>query len=255
MFRFRALSILVVGTLMTALVSCGKGGEQDDLAKAQSCLDHVQASNPQTATQCLQYINKYSSVQANNLKCAIYLTSGGLIENKIVQAYGILSDNSQQNKAASFMAAISLDVPDATSAYNTATTADSYCRLSGTSGLASLSSIILAGTTMKKSIFDLGLGGSFDINNPSSVNTAVQSMITQCAVATPPAGCPSTQTLGSSVTTIATVYCGQPSANSNVCTSVNGAIASAGGSSSSAGAALLCYLKNQKYNAQTGACY
>lgn len=116
-----------------ASVSCNQ--EQDDLAKAQDCLDKVDQSNPTSADACLQYVAKYDSQQAQILKCSIYMTSGGLVENKIVAAYKALKEDGQTNKHATYMAILSLDQPTAVAALPKAKAANLYCQASGVPGL------------------------------------------------------------------------------------------------------------------------
>ena len=69
--------IFISAVVLLATFSCKKNSEADDLAKAQQCLDRVQESNPLGADECMNYVQKYSSQQANILKCAILVTSGG----------------------------------------------------------------------------------------------------------------------------------------------------------------------------------
>ena len=113
----RKLMLVALFCICSSLVSCESADETDDLAKAQECLDAVPQSNPASASECLQYVEKYTSQQASILKCSIYMTSGGLVENKVVSAYKALEDNSIQNKEAAFMGLLALDVPDVNSGF------------------------------------------------------------------------------------------------------------------------------------------
>ncbi len=232
-------------------VSCKKS-ESDDLAAAQKCLDEVPQSNPEAADSCLQYVEKHDSQQANILKCSIYMTSGGLVENKVVKAYTALKDSAQTNKEAAFMAVLALDRPNVTDGYTKAVKADGYCQASGVSGLKYISGVIVAGTYMNKVI------GGVNIDDPAQIASAVQIMLDKCAP-TPPtpidASCTTDiATLGATVVTLADSYCDKDNADESVCTKVNDAVAAAGGNTSDVGLALFCYLNKKTFNATTHEC-
>lgn len=252
LFKF----IVVMFFVHLAVSGCTKKGELDDLAKAQDCLDKASKSEPTQAEACMAYIVQYNSQQANILKCAIEMTAGGLNETKMYKAYVALKDSSQTNKTAAFMAILSLDYPTITAGYAKAVQADIYCQASGVPGLKYISGVILAGTYINKTIFDLSGGaGGVDMNDPAAVNAAVQNMLTQCTSATPPASCTSDlPTLGATVVGLSESYCATTTANQSVCGQINGAVANAGGSPAAVGQALFCYLNNKTYNASTGLC-
>ena len=236
-------------------LGCSNQSEQNDLAKGQACLDAIPQSNPASATSCLQYVSKYSSTQANILKCSIYMTSGGLVENKIVKAYESQKDPTVNNKVVAFMSLLSLNIPDVDSAYNTAVLANSYCQQSGVSGLIYLSGVIVTGTLMNKTIADV-TGTTIDPTTSSSaINTAITNMLADCAGATPDAKCTNNlQALGTTAATLATTYCDSKNSKEQVCTSVNAALAAAGNNATDVGQALFCQLNNKTYNATTGLC-
>lgn len=252
----RHRGIIATIVLLTFISSCSKKGETEDLAKAQACLDNVAEGSPSQADACMDYVEQYSDQQANILKCAIKMTSGGLNENKIVKAYNALKDSTQTNKTAAFMAVLSLDYPTVTAGYTKAVAADVFCQASGVPGLMYISGVILAGTYMNKTVFDLSGGVSgINVNDPAAINTAITNMLTQCTSATPPASCTSDlPTLGTTVIGLSGSYCANPSADQNVCGQINNAVTNAGGSSAAVGQALFCYLSNKTYNATTGLC-
>jgi hypothetical protein len=245
------MSKVVLAALILTTLSCSKNEEPNDLAKAQACLDAVPGNDPGKASDCFTYVEKYSSQQASILKCAILMTSGGLIEKKVVNAYNALKDDSQTNKAASFMAVLSLDVPDVNTAYGTAKKADVYCQESGVPGLRYISGLIVAGTAMAQMI-----GTPIDTTNPAAINTAITNLVNHCGGATTlPADCQANiATIGASATVLAGTYCATPEADNSVCSQVNAAVASAGGSDAVVGQALFCYLNHLTYNATTQKC-
>lgn len=238
-----------------AATSCAKK-ENDDLAKAQDCLDHVPQSDPTAADACYAYVEKYTSQQANILKCSIKMTSGGLVENKIVKAYIALKDNTQTNKTAAYMAALALDLPDPSTGYDKAVAANQFCSVSGIPGLVYLSSVIVAGSYMNKAIATLsGTGTGLDISDPASMNAAVTNLLNKCNSNPPDAACTSDlPTLGATVTTVAGSYCAQTNADQSVCSSINSTVDAAGSDPAAVGQALFCYLQNHTYNPATGVC-
>jgi hypothetical protein len=234
-----------------AIVSCKKS-ESDDLAAAQKCLDEVPQDNPEAADGCLHYVEKYDSQQASILKCSIYMTSGGLVENKVVKAYTALKDTAQTNKEAAFMAVLALDRPNVNAGYDKAIAADRFCQASGVSGLKYISGVIVAGTYMNKVI------GGVNVDDPAAIASAVQIMLDKCAPTPPTAIDPSCTTdiatLGTTVVTLADSYCDGDNANEGVCTQVNAAVAASGGNTSDVGLALFCYLNKKTFNSTTHEC-
>jgi hypothetical protein len=253
-------SILSLTIVAFALLnfSCAKKTEQDDLAKAQDCLDKVPQSNPTAADACLAYVQKYTSQQANILKCGIYMTSGGLVENKIVQAYKASKDTTIQNKEAAYMAILSLNLPDVATGYTKAVAADTYCQQTGLPGLKYISGIIVAGTYLNKTIAAITSTSGIDINNPTAINSAVNTMLASCAApppATPAPACTADlATLGTTVANLSTTYCDNQHAKDEVCTKINAAVSSAGGTATNVGQAVFCYLNNKTFNQATQQC-
>lgn len=243
----RNLTILLATLALTALASCSENKEQDDLARAQKCLNEVDQSNPGSASDCLQYVEKYDSQQANILKCGIYLTSGGLVENKMVQAANQLKDTSAvTNKEAVYMSVLSLDVPNASVGYTKAKSADIYCQASGVSGLKYLSGIIVVGTYMNKLVFDT-TGSGIDITNPAAAETLINNVLNGCNDGSLTSCAAEMTTIGSAVLTLSDSYCNGSSADEKVCDDIDNAVAQAGGDTANVGEALLCYLNKKTY--------
>lgn len=244
---------LMVPAVLLATASCAKK-ESDDLAKAQQCLDDVPVSDPTAADQCFTYAEKYTSQQANILKCSIKMTSGGLIETKVIKAYKALKDTTQANKTAAYMTALSLDLPTVDSGYTKAVQANEYCKSSGVPGLVYISSIIVAGSYMNKAIKDL-TGNGIDITDPASMNTAVNTLLTACNANPPDAACTSDlNTLGQTVVTVANAYCSNTNADQSICASVNSAVDNSGQDPADVGQALFCYLQGHTFNTSTHVC-
>jgi hypothetical protein len=244
----RKLLVLALGLILSTAVSCKKT-EADDLADAQACLDKVPESDPAQADLCMAKINEYTSQQAMILKCAITLASGGLMENKILKAYNALKDDTQTNKNAAFMAALTLDVPDINTGYDKAVKADGYCQQTGISSYKYLSGVVLAGTFMSK------IAGSIDITNPSAAQTAVTNLINQCVTAPTSTCTDNLPALGGAVTNLAGSYCVGSNADQNVCGQINSAVNAAGSDPTNVGKALLCYMNNKTFNPADGLCH
>lgn len=248
--------IVLLVAVLGLFTGCKNNQEQNDLAAAQQCLDNVPESNPGQASNCMSYIQKYSDQQSDILKCSILDVSAGLTDNKMVQAYQILQDNTQTNKAASFMTTLSLNLPDLNTAYQTVKTADGYCQASGVTGLQYISGLVVAGTAMSYMMTNLNI--TLDLNNTASINSAVQTLINDCATTTtPPQSCiDQLQTIGTTVANVGTEYCSTKGADQTVCGQVNQALAAAGNNETNLGQALLCYMKNPPvaYDTTTGNC-
>jgi hypothetical protein len=245
------MSIVAAVAFTVSIGGCAKQ-ESDDLAKAQDCLDKVPQSNPSSATACLQYVAKYTSQQANILKCSIYMTSGGLVESKIVKAYNAVEDKSDNSREATFMSVLALDTPNVTDGYNTAVTADTYCQMTGVPGLQYLSGVVKIGSFMAKTIASYS---TVDFSDTNAVKTAVNDLVTKCNTDPRPADCSTDlAAIGSSVTVLADGYCGSDNADSEVCENISAAVDSSGGNASEVGDALMCYLGNKTYNSTTKKC-
>lgn len=244
------------------LISCNQGEESDNLALAQQCLDQVPTNDPGAASSCLQYVEKYTSQQANILKCSIYMTSGGLIESKIVKAYQALKDSSipEANRTAAYMSILSLDVPDASGGYTKALNADTYCQATGVPGLKFISGVVVSGSWLAKTMTALA-GSAIDFTDTTAVNNAVNNMLNTnggCAdpdaADVPPECAQNLADLGNAVANLSVSYCSNEKADASVCDKINAAKEAAGNNATNVGQALICYLKNKTFNEATGLC-
>jgi hypothetical protein len=246
------IHLIAVATLSLSLLSCNQD-EMDDLAKAQKCLDEVPQTAPRTATKCLAYVAKHTSQQANILKCSIYMTSGGLTENKMVAAYKAVDNDANNNREAAFMSLLALDEPSVTEGYPIALEADKYCQLTGVAGLQYISGVIKIGSFMAKT---MAAYSTVNFNDPAAVTTAVNDLITKCnQTPTRDPSCPTDLSdIGSSASALAVGYCSADASDSEVCENINAAVAASNGNPSAVGDAMMCYLGNKTYNLTTGKC-
>lgn len=215
--------------------------EMDDLAKGQQCLDQVSDSNPQSATDCLQYATPYDSQRANVLKCSIYLTAGGITTARVAQAYTASQDNSISSdlKQAMYISFLALNYPDATGGYTLAQTAQSYCEKSGEAGLIFESSMAVIGSLTNK------LAGGLDFTQtPADINTAVQNALDTCQSS--PSSC-DPNVIAPVAVTAATTYCASATANADVCADVNQAVSSWGNDNNTLTQGLMCLLQGKTF--------
>lgn len=242
---------LIALLLAATFASCSKNKEEDDLAQAQKCLDEVKDYSQ--AAACMTFVKDYDSQRAQILKCSIVLTSGGLMEEKIIKAYEALKGGAT-NTTASFLAILALEKDDAAGGYSKAKEADIYCQATGVSGYQFLSSVVLAGSSMNAAIAEISGTGIDSTQSQTAIDAVVDSLITQCSntASLPPECATKLATLGAAVTTVQGVYCGTNGANEDVCKQVQDAVDAAGSDPSAVGQALFCYLKNMKY--QGGQC-
>lgn len=231
------LIILALGFAGIASLAGCEDGEIRDLAKAQACMDEVPQNNPGAASACYAYVEKYTSQQANILKCSIKLTSGGLSTQKIVDAYKVSEDSSVNNKEAVFIGFLALNIPDANSGYATSQEAYPYCDLSQVSGLK-----FIGGLAKMASM--LGSIGGADLSNPANIETEVGAALEGCASG---AACDLADT-GATIVAISETYCATPSSDKEVCSDINQAIADAGGDPVLAAKQFMCKLQNKTFN-------
>jgi len=214
------------------------GCESDEiraLNKAQACMDEVPADNPSVAGQCFAYVEKYSSQQANILKCSIKLTEGGLGTDKIVDAYKVSKDDSLSGsqKQVAYLGALTL------SSYALAQEAYGYCVLSEISGLK-----FIGGLAQISSM----LGTAYDPGNPSGSIAAIESALNGCVTGS---SCDMAAT-GAIVADLSDTYCANPTSDQEVCSDINQAIDAAGGDAELAARQFMCQLQNKTYVA--GSC-
>ena len=227
--------------------------ELDDLAKAQDCLDKVNEAVPESASKCLQFTAGHTSQRAQILNCSIYLTAGGLTTTRMSDAYKASKDATITNKEASYMAYLALNKPDAAGGYTAAQNAQVYCNASRNTGLIFISSLAVMGS-WANSIFAAGNGGaSIDFSNPSSVESAVTTIINNCQ-GNPPVGSCDSAVIGAAATQAATVYCGTASADQSVCAQINSAVQTAGGNNDKITQGLMCLLAKKTYDPNAGTC-
>lgn len=234
------------------LVSCNQD-EQDDLAKAQQCLDDVPQTNPEAASDCFHYVDKHDSQQAKILKCSILMTSGGMIESKVVAAYNALKNQGNNNREAAFMSVLALNKPDVTSGYAKAQQADVFCQATGVPGLRYISGLVVAGSFMANAINSYASGTDF--NDPAALASAATTLLGHCTATPRDVECPTDlSVIGQTATTLADSYCASAKPDDEVCSNISVAVEQAGGDPAKAGAALFCYLNNKTFNPATGDC-
>lgn len=236
------LVLLTTVFTMVAIISGCNSDESDNIAKAQECLNAVPQSDPGRADECLQFVNAYDSQQANILKCSIYLTSGGLMENKVIAAYNALKTTSFSSPNATFLTVMALDVPDNAGGLVKAQAAQEFCNKTGVSSIKTVASYILVGSTINNLLPD----GTDPTTGPGQAALAAE--LNTCATAPATPGC-EPAAIGAAAETIATNYCSTESADEAICADIESAIAGSNGSDEEIGEAVYCYLNGGTYAA------
>lgn len=235
---------LVAGVLFltVSVLSCTQK-EIDDLAKAQQCLDQVPSSAPAGASNCLQYVNEYSSQRANILKCSIYLTAGGITTDRVAQAYIASQDNtvSDADKQGLYVSYLALTLPDPAGGYAAAQTASTYCNASGEPGLMFLSTMAVMGSMVNNLI-----GGSgIDLTDtPANITSAVQTALATCQ--STPTSC-DPDVIAPAAISAANSYCNTANANSDVCADINQAVTDWGSDNDTLTQGLMCMLAGKTF--------
>lgn len=237
LFKKLLLITLINGTLFT-LTGCEEE-ESNDLAKAQDCLDKI-TSNYNDASNCLSYVAKYDSQQANILKCSIHMVNGGLTTARVGQAYKNLSVNTYTNKEAAFISVLALKSGKAAEA-------QPFCLKSELKGLIYISNLAVMASTMADT---LGGVGYDPLNDPTDIPTdsQVTAMITNCQPGgTTGANSCNHTAIGNAVISIGSSYCATASTTDEVCSQINSAINTSGGDAALVAKKLFCTLNNQTY--------
>lgn len=244
--------VLAVAALAGILASTScVDKEMDDLSKAQECLNNVSETSPTSATSCLQYTSGYDSLRANILKCSIYITSGGLVTSRLKAAYQASTDASVTNKEGAYIAYLALDLPDSATGYATAQTALPYCNATGNAGLIFVANIAVMGS-WANSLFDTSTGNPIDFSDPSAVDAAIDTVVDSCQTNPPAASC-DPEIIGPAAVAIANAYCSSPSADSNVCATINDAVGT-GGDNDKITQGLMCLLSGKSWDPDTNTC-
>lgn len=237
----RLLILTTVFTLVAFISGCNSD-ESDNIAKAQECLNAVPQSNPASASKCLQFVEQYDSQQANILKCSIHLTSGGLMEDKVIAAYNALKTTSFSSPNATFLTVMALDVPDNDEGLIKAQKANEFCLKTGVSSIKTVASYILVGSTINALLPD----NTDPTTGPGQAALAAE--LNTCATTPATPGC-DPASIGAAAETIATSYCTTSSADEAICADIDAAIAGSNGSDEEIGEAVYCYLNGGTYAA------
>ncbi len=230
------LAGLLVFISSFALVACDEG-EDDDLAKAQECLDRITDTNFTEAEDCIKPLEKYDSQQANILKCSGKFLAGGLTTSRIMDAYKELENSdaaAEDKKEAIFISYLAL-TPS-----SKAREAAAFCRKTELEGYIYLGDLAVVGSVLS------------DAGNFSSPPTEAEVDAALATCQATPASC-QPEVLAGAVTSVAESYCKKPSAKDDeVCKDINAAIAEAAGDEEVLTAALTCLLNGKEY--KNGAC-
>lgn len=232
----KSLLVLILSATIGFISSCEEKEEILALAKAQKCLDELPTSidpNWNSPIACAEKVEKFNTQQANIIKCAAYLTAGGLDTDRIVNAAKKLDDGTDQQ--AIYIAALTLNKPDNATGLTRANTAKAYCNATGVGAFKYLGNLAVMGTTLSN------IGTNFPADPTTATPAEIQTAIDNCQASTT---CISS--IADSAATIADSYCDTASKDDDVCKEINTAIDATGGDTTKIGSAMLCYLEGRK---------
>jgi hypothetical protein len=203
--------------------------KEANLYKAQNCLNKAV---PSTATSCLSFISSQTSERSYVLRCSIAFLAEGIDETAIVDALTNIDGANGGDPTSATIAALAMSTTDA------ASTALSYCTLSGSKSLAALAGFANISTIMGSLL--PGLTYPF---TAAQVEAAIASY--NGAV---PADSDAKAALGSALIASQSSLCNATNGlfkNDPACTDINQAIAANPDNPNAIADALLANLQNQ----------
>ena len=238
-------TVVKAGMVISVAVLALSGCEDDEtlaLAKAQKCLDSQPATitNFDATEDCADNVLQYNSQQANIIKCGAYLMAGGLDTTRIANAAKTLDDGN--NQEAIYIAALTLN-QDGTRRAGLAYT---YCNATGVGAYQYFGSLANMATALAN------VGVTFPADPTTIDQTTINNAITNCQLPANQTSC--ANVIADSATTVADAYCDNASADDEVCTEINSAIAGAGGDTTKVADAMLCYMQGKKVIDNTHCC-
>lgn len=232
----KTAAILTI-SLVALLTGCNpEQTEKDTLAEAQFCLD--KATDAAAVDACMSKIEGITSEEAYALRCA-----GGFIASGITQPENLsiaLNSMKQNGSTASVLGVL---------AFSSVAAADatfSDCNQSGNNGLALLAAMTKTATALN-ALIDPNLGGTIEQNFQATITNLVADLQGGDQAAKDAALAEATK-IGGTIQTVYQASCGGTVAvNTEMCGSIDGAIAASGGAvdinslPADIGAALLQY--------------
>lgn len=206
--RFK-LGFLILG--LAFLNTACEDSQLDNLASAQSCLDH---GTPDTANSCAAKVAGDDSQAANRIRCGASFLYQGFSNVKLVSIFDEIDNGGTASMntliaGLVFKGASGLET-DATSAQALASEAVSSCQKSGSKGLLTFASFAKTSTVL------VSLGNSTLLTTVASGGTISDA---DMKLAIQGASAASDEDLGSTVLLIQDAYCGNGS-SSSVCTDI-----------------------------------
>lgn len=229
----KSTAALLTLSLTALLTGCGAQTEKDMLAEAQFCLD--KANDATTANACMTKIDGLSSKQSYELRCAAgFIASGTISPSNLSTALNSMKENASTASVLGVLAFDSQDLVDATF---------TNCSQSGNSGLELVAAMAKSATV----IFKL-TNGSGDLETEMvSVITNIVTNLTSGDPALQAEAIANASKIGGAIQTVYQTSCAVAAANTEMCGSIDGALAAAPGvdiasaSPEDIGAALLAH--------------
>ncbi|MDG0815585.1 hypothetical protein [Bdellovibrio svalbardensis] len=208
--KFAAVSFFI--GLSSLLAGCEQETTKDQVADAQYCLD--KATDASSANACVAKIASINTPTANALRCSAGFIAAGVTktENLSKALTAIKDSNSGGSSATAMMSFLNLGS-------NADATFDA-CVASQNKGMALVAAMAKTATTL------IALIPSFD---PDTIQADLETEIANLAAADPndPAVAAKLESVGSAIATVYQATCsGSNNANSDICGSIDDALAS-----------------------------
>ncbi len=214
---FFAAAVCAVGVLISGCEST----EDDNIAKAQKCLDGL-GPNPSStdAQNCVQNILSDNSPNAEVVRCAADFIEGGITDTSLINAYNSVKNLSGPSVAQQLIPDLAIQYPTGT--YDTAFAQSLYndCVASETSSLVYIAGLAQTGTIMAAAAGSPSSAATY-CSNPSNTSSCNPTAV------------------GTIAQTVSSSYCTGSNQTSSVCTTLNNAIAQGNGNPTSIGTYLL----------------
>ncbi len=219
---FAPALILFTGAFIIVASGC-ETNEQNKVAEAQQCLDRLSDSATAADAQpCLNFISGITSPSAYVIRCSVDFLAAGINPTQLIAAFQAMKTQSSAQQTATLMGALAESAVAPLTALQTAQATLNDCVSSETPSLIYLAGVSVTGTA-------LVVGGG---------SATPATFIANCQAT--PASC-SPDVIGSAAVTLASSYCTGSNVTSEVCITINSAVA-AGGSTTAIGDALIASL-------------
>lgn len=236
----KSSSLALIGALLAlgALTGC-ETAEDRQIAAGQACLDS--ARDAASADQCISIVQGLESESSYLIRCSANFVANGFTGNRIASAFQRLKDDNGSGGQDPMMTMMTFLVFQNTSDNHKIATTINNCQRSGVTSMFRLATTAQLATTIASLGGALG-SGALDPNNPSFDPTQLQTIANNLISG---GTTQDKEQIGSIAITAAEAYCNEGSSykGTEVCTNLEGAIATGGGNLETIGQTLLSQLQ------------